>query len=418
MASVLRKYQVMSERQAAVKVLPRSVLHKGIVIALIGPLLWFVGVQGMAAVAARSGNPALTQLFNPSQHPDAGYQLASTLLAARHTELSANLAQQAVLAAPMDVRSVRLLGQAVATRDKGASTKIMRAAEKLSWRDTMTSMWVLHDAALTNDLPRAINQIDALARRQVQPELIQQLFQASLSDERSRRAFTASLASNPPWRSRFFASMRTSLPLEAANRMVAMLDLLDQTKSPPSQLERMTFIDRMIDLGDGIGGRAYWMRTFDITPENGTRTPYDSMFRSVAVRGKNAVVSPFEWKVGVDADPFVTFQRSAGSPILAIDPVAGGRITLLMQALTLTAGIHRIDVDTVGNPIQKPPASWQVICVPSNKLLVRSFVRPGDELSGVSITIPTSGCSVQSLQLVSNDRIGTQPVLIRSVSIH
>ncbi len=408
---------MMDHEQTVAGKSPSSLVRIAIVVVSAGLLLWFVGVQGLAAVAARGGNPALAAMFDPDRHPGAAYQLAMVLLAAKQPDQSAGLSRPAVLAAPMNVRSVRLLGQALETRDEAAAARVMRAAEKLSWRDTPTSMWVLRDAALANDLPRAINQIDALARRQIQPDLIQQLFQASLDDDRSRRAFAATLGGNPPWRSRFFASMRTSLPPQAHGRMAAMLDLLGKTKSPPSPLERMTFIDRMVDVGDGTGARAYWMRTFGIAPADGTRTPYDPAFRAVATRSKNAPVSPFEWKVGIDADPFVAFQRGAGGPLLAIDPVADGSITLLTQTLLLTPGTHRIETDMVRNPVQKAPAGWQVSCVPSGGLLVRGFAKPGDELSGVSVTIPATGCSVQTLSLVSTDRIGTQPILIRSVSI-
>lgn len=396
---------------------PRAPVRTIAVVAAAALLLWFVAVQGLAAVAARSGNPALARLFDPGRHPAAGYTTGAALLIAKQPDLAARQIRPAVLAAPMDVRTVRVLGQALEARDPAASTRVMRVAEHLSWRDTPTTMWVLRDAALVNDLPRAIVQIDVLARRQIQPELVQQLFQASLDDTRSRRAMATMLASNPPWRGRFFASLRTTLSPQAHGRMEAMLDLLDATKSPATLLERMTFIDRMVDSGDGARARAYWTRTFGIAPAAAARTPYDPMFAAVAARPKDAVVSPFEWKLDTDADAFVAFQRDGGRILMAIDPVADGSITLLAQVLMLSPGTHRIDTDMVRNPVQKAPASWQVTCAPSGTALVRSFATPGDELSGLSVTVPTSGCDQQTLTLVSTDRIGTQPVLIRSVSI-
>lgn len=396
---------------------PQALVRTIAVVGAAALLIWFVGVQGLAAIVARSGNPALARLFDPSRHPAAGYTTGAALLIAKQPDLAARQIRPAVLAVPMDVRTVRVLGQALEARDPAASTRVMRVAEQLSWRDTPTTMWVLRDAALANDLPRAIVQMDVLARRQIQPELIQQLFQASLDDDRSRRAMATTLAGNPPWRGRFFASLRTTLSPQAHGRMEAMLNLLDATRSPATPPERMTFIDRMVDTGDGARARAYWARTFGIAPAAAARTPYDPAFAAIAARPKNAVVSPFEWKLNADADAFVAFQRDGGRVLLAVNPVADGSIPLLAQTLMLSSGPHRIDTDMVRNPVQKAPASWQVSCVPSGAPLVRSFATPGDELSGLSVTVPAGGCDLQTLTLVSTDRLGTQPVLIRSVLI-
>lgn len=391
--------------------------RKVVVLVAAALLLWFVGGQGLAMIAARGGNPALAQLFDPGRYPGAGYQLGRTLLAAGRPDLAVRTMRPAVSAAPMNVRFARVLGQALGARDEAASARVMRAAEKLGWRDTPTSLWVLRDAALANDLPRAIDQIDALARRQVQSDLIQQLFQAGISDDPSRRAFAAALAKNPPWRSRFFASMRTTLPRSSQAQMASLLDLLDQTGLPLSPAERMTFIDRLVDVGDGAAARAYWARTFGISPAAAARTPYDPTFDAVAARAKNATVSPFEWRVGVDAESFVAFDRSANGHVLAISPATEGGVTMVAQALLLSPGNHRIDADIPGNPVPQAPAGWQVTCVPSGTRLIRSFATPGNELSGVSVTIPATGCDVQTLALVSTDRIDARALTIRSVSI-
>lgn len=394
-----------------------TLARKGVVIVAAALLSWFVGVQGLAAIAARGGNPALARLFDPGRHPGAGYQLARAVLQAGRPDLAIQMVRPAALSAPMNVRFVQVLGQALGARDAAASARVMRAAEKLSRRDTPTSLWVLRDAALANDLPRAIDQIDALARRQVQSDLVQRLFQAGISDDPSRRAFVAALSKNPPWRSGFFASMRTTLPPASHARMAALLDLLDQTRSPPSPAERMTFIDRMVDVGDGIGARAYWARTFGIRPAAAARLPYDPTFDSVATRPKDVSVSPFEWKIGADADSFVAFDRSAKGHVLAISPATDSGVTMVAQVLLLPPGTHRIDADMQGDPVQQAPAGWQVTCLPSNTTLIRSFATRGDELSGVSVTVPATGCGAQTLALISTDRIDARAVTIRSVSI-
>ncbi len=392
--------------------------RKGAVIVAAASLVWFVGVQGLAAIAAKSTSPALLQLFDPGAHPAAGYQLARIYLTAKQSERAIETARSATFANPMEVRVVRTLGLALeASNDKTASTRVMRAAETLSWRDTATSMWVLRDAALQKDLPRIMGQMDALARRQTEFNLIQRLFYAGLDDAVSRRALAGVLEKNPPWRSSFFSDIRVNLQPHYYDRMEALLDLLDRSKMPPSLSERMMFIARMMDTGDGAKARAYWIRTFHIPPAARSQILYDPGFRAVATRSNTAPVSPFEWNLGIDSAPFVAFRRGDRGYLLDVNPVTDANVPLITQTLMLAPGTHRIDADIAQGSAQQAPAEWQLACSPSGTALIRRFASPGNGLSGVTVTIPETGCDVQILSLVSNDRTDAQPVAIRSVSI-
>lgn len=392
--------------------------RKGAVIILAALLLWFVGVQGLAALAAKSTSPTLLQIFDPGTHPAAGYQLARIYLVAKQPDQAVALARPAAFANPMDVRTVRTLGLALDARnDKTASARVMRAAETLGWRDTPTSLWVLRDAALQRDLPRVMNQMNALARRQTEFELIKRLFYAGLDDAASRQALTGVLAGNPPWRSSFFAETRINLQPQSYDRMEKLLDLLDRSKMPPSPAERMTFINRMTDTGDAAKARTYWIRTFGIPAGTLNQSLYDPQFHAVTTRSKPALVSPFEWNIGVDSDSFVAFRRDDHGSVLDVNPTTDAGMPLLTQIVFLTPGTHRIDTDiTQGSP-QQSPAEWQLACFPSGAALIRRFATPGNGLSGVTVSIPSSGCDVQQLSLVSSERIDANPVTIRSVSI-
>lgn len=394
-----------------------ALARKGAVAVIAAVLLWFVGVQGLAAIAAKSSSPALLQLFDPSAHPAAANQLARIYLAARQPAQASALARAATFADPMEVRVVRTLGQALETNDKAAAARVMRAAETLSWRDTPTSLWVLRDAALQANLPRVMDQIDALARRQVEPKLVQQIYYASLADATSRRAFAEALAKNPPWRGNFFADARIHLPPQSTAEMAMLLDLLDRTKSPPTRAERMTFIDRTVDAGDGQTARAYWARTFGIAPGALAQVPYDPVFRSVATRGQTAPVSPFEWKIGADSDQFIAFRRGDAGYLLDVNPATDAGLSLIAQTLLLAPGPHRIDANIVQGEAPRAPAEWQISCASSGTPLIRSFATQGNDLSGVTVVVPPTGCSVQTLALVTIDRIDSRSVTIASVTV-
>lgn len=395
-----------------------TLARKGAVVVAAASLSWFVGVQGLAAIAAKSTSPALLQVFDPGAHPAVGYQLARIYLMAKQPDKAIELARPATFANPMEVRVVRTLGLALeAGNHTSASTRVMRAAEKLSWRDTPTTMWVLRDAALQRDLPRIMGQLDALARRQTESNLIHSLFYAGLEDSVSRQALAEKLANNPPWRSGFFADTRVNLQPQSYDRMEALLDLLDRSKTPPTLAERMTFIARMTDTGQGAKARAYWIRTFHIPPAALSQALYDPAFRAVATRSKTAQVSPFEWSVGDDAPQFVSFRQDGRGYLLDVNPTPDVSVPLIEQSLILAPGTHTIDADIAQGSVQQAPAEWQLTCSPSGTALIRRFATPGNALSGVTITIPETGCDVQTLSLVSADRTDAQPVAIRSVSI-
>lgn len=395
---------------------PLTIARTFVVVAGAAALAWFVGTQGIAAVAARSMNTALLSRFDPGTYPEAGTRLAQINLEQGHADRAAALARPAALANPLSVRAVRVLGLSLNTNNKVEATRVMRVAEKLSRRDTPTSMWALLDAGLAQDLPRLLDQIDALARRQVQPEVTSKLFYAGLSDAISRHAFAGLLARNPPWRSSFFANIRVNLPSRSFQEMELLLDQLDRTNAPASPEERLTFIDRMEDRGEGRRAWAYWIRSFNISPARRGQTPYDPQFRAVAARRSGTSISPFEWAINQDASQFVGFGQGDRGPTLDVTPGAEDGTALLSQILLLASGSHRIDTMMQG-PIGQAPAGWQLACAQSGTPLIRTFARPGDELSGVTIDVPADGCSTQRLTLTANGRIGARPVSIQQVTI-
>lgn len=380
-------------------------------------LLWFVVAQGVAAVVARGTNPVALALFDPGRHPVAGARLAQIQLQSAQLDEAIRVAEAAALRRPMDVRAMRVLGLSMQGAGDPRAAAVMRIAEQLSRRDTPTSLWVLEDAARRGELSRAMTQIDVLARRQAQPELIGRLFYAGLGDAPSRRAFADLLGSNPPWRAGFFASTRVALPAESFGQMEALFDELARTPAPPTVAERMTLIDRMVDMGAGASARDYWRRSFRVASGAGESQPFDPTFQAVAARPAGRTTSPFEWRIGLDADPFIEFRGQGGNTLFIVNPGADNRTTLISQVLTLPPGDHSIvSVIAEGAPRQAA-AGWQVLCSPTGEPLIRSFAQAGNELSGVTVTVPPRGCAVQTLVLSAIERFAAVPVALRSVTI-
>jgi hypothetical protein len=393
-----------------------KVVRSAAVLGSTALLAWFVGAQGVAAIAALGTNPALLSQFDPATYPAAGIRLAQLRMDRGRPNEAVALARPAALADPLNVRAVRILGLALDANNKIAAVRVMRAAEKLSWRDTPTSMWALRDAALSQNVPGVLNQIDALARRQVQSDITSKVFYGGLADAPSRHAFAGLLASNPPWRSGFFANIRVNLQPSSYEQMEMLLEELDRTNAPSSPEERLTFIDRMADSGQAGHARAYWIRSFHISPAAPAQTPYDPQFRAIAARQSSAATSPFEWAINQDANQFVGLRQTDKGPALDVAPGAEDGTALISQTLVLAPGPHLINT-LVEGPAGQAPAGWQLACSQSDAPLIRTFAHPGEELSGITIDVPTSGCSTQRLILTANGRIGARPISIRAVTI-
>lgn len=380
-------------------------------------LIWFAAAQGIAAIAARNVNPVLLGSLDASRHPAAATRLAELRLRAGASEDAVEIARAGALGQPLDVRSMRVLGLALDALEDPDAAQVMAIAERLSRRDTPTSLWVLEAAGRAGDLPRVMRQIDSLARRQTQPQVVRNLLYAGLVDAPSRQALAALLGSRPPWRAGFFADARTSLQPQRYAEMQLLFEQLVRTPNPPSPAERMTLIDRMVDTGEGPAARSFWVRSFNLPVEDGAAMPFDPHFLGLVSREAGAVISPFEWRLGLDAGPFVELRRVEGRAEVIVNPGAEARTPLLLQTLTLRPGTHRIDTVLTQQTVRQAPAGWQISCRQGGGALIRSFEQQGNELSGVSVSIPQTGCSEQTLTLTAVDRFDARPITLRSVRI-
>ncbi len=403
-----------SSRRSPIALLRMAVVLSGAVL-----LVWFTGKQALAAVAARSDNPVLLAQFDPAIHPAAGAQLTQAHLAAEQYAAAVRVGRQAVLADPMNVRPMRILGTALQAIDEPASTRILRTAERLGWRDTPLSLWAVRDAATQGDPGRVMDWIDALSRRQVRPEITKFVLIAGLDDAVSRRYLADHLRRNPEWRgSFFFGLIRNELPEGSLSKAALLMDELDKTDAPTNPIERMALVERMVDTGNFSQAQTYWKDHFDLPATASASVPFDSAFRSVATRGERLPLSPFEWQMPPEADSFVYFREGAKSPVLQIDPGARGGSAMIAQLMSLSPGTYRIDTSLEAGDNAQSPVEWMVYCLPSNQALLRSFATRNNELSGVGFTVPQQGCEGQRLVLAARDRLDARALAISSVTIH
>jgi len=394
-----------------------TVVRAIVILPLCGILAWNIIVTGLGSFAARARNPQLLAVF--ADHPDAGTLLSGFLIATKQFAMAETVAKETVEAAPLNARALSSLGFAL--RGQGEDAKavpILRRAASLGWQNTAIMIWALEDAARNDDAVRIVDVADALARRQKVGNLTRAVFLGSLEEPRMQRRFVERLSERPSWRAGFFADVRDHLVPKQFDGMDAVLRALGKTKAPPTPIESLTYVDRMVQLGAVDRAKRYWAASAGITSAELMRQPFDGRFARVASRGPDAPASVFEWRINPDLSDFVSFVADKGGSALRIEPGIDDGVVVASQVLSLVPGNHVLQAKLDGNVGASAPAGWTITCLNASRPLLRTIVGDRrDELSQVAVTIPATNCPAQTLRLVGIKRLDAQPVTITAVEI-
>ena len=215
--------------------LARTVIFAALSVAGVAMGAQTIGIGlGQAAVRAKDGPRAA------AIRPQNGWGLA--LLAERQlkqgrTDEAIATSRVAIKRTPLAVVAVRTLARA---EDKlhgtAAGERAWQAASLLGWRDKQVQVWAAF-RALGNRQPDIFAmRADALLRTGDPDELMTRFIRQAVVEPRIRQAFIARLATNPPWRSRFF---HAEVPPSgrALQGVVAVLNDLGQTQDRPTRQE-------------------------------------------------------------------------------------------------------------------------------------------------------------------------------------
>ncbi len=397
---------------------PQMLARTAGAVLLGGWLCWQITTAGVAGLAERSLDPRLLAVTDPQAHPQAGSFMAQQLLVAGLSADAAATARSVVLVDPTNDRAMRVLGLAtemLGKRDAGAA--IMRQAATLGWRDTPTQLWAIKDAAVRDDAVTVVQRADGLARRNRSGDVTRGIFLAALGEPRLRAALVDSLAGQPMWRGAFFADIHQRLPASLADGVETLFQDMRARDLAVTPVERLSYVDRLVDLGQVARAHRFWARSFAIPSDRLTRMPYDPRFTLAAKRPADTPTSRFEWMLNPDLAGTVTFGGDTGGSALAIPADITGGTVIASQVLILAPGTHNVAAQ-LGGSGSAAAAGWTITCLPSRQDIPRRISRGADdELSSVSFDVPAQACDAQQLNLVSRDRIDAQAVTIREVQV-
>ena len=110
---------------------------------------------------------------------------------------------------PLNARSLRILGQLeVADKHYDAASKLMNAAAQLSLHETIAVYGTMLAAAEAKDYKTTVYYADVLLRTVPQSDkFVVPVLTKIVEDKGSSGLVGTVLATNPPWRGRFFAML-------------------------------------------------------------------------------------------------------------------------------------------------------------------------------------------------------------------
>lgn len=311
---------------------------------LISMALLLIGVAiGMESIRMGLGQAAVREkngVAAAAIRPQNGWGLA--LLAERQFEQGRTAEAIATSRAAMDrtplaVVAVRTLARA---EDKlhgaGAGERAWQAASLLGWRDKHVQVWAAFRALSNGEAEIFAMRADALLRTGDPDELMTRFIRQAVVQPKIRQAFIARLATDPPWRTRFF---QAEVPPEgrALQGVVAVLNDLNAAQSPPTRQHLRDAILGLINerrYDDAMAlDRRYVRRSHDPDSllDDGGFELEESDYQLRA--------TPFDWAI----DPRAAAVEQVGGRRHIVVFAAGSPDPALRRFLALPAGQYRLE---------------------------------------------------------------------------
>jgi hypothetical protein len=389
----------------------RALIFTALLLAGLGLGLQSVRI-GLGQKAVRDGNGPAAAAIRPQN----GWGLA--LLAERQLEQGQAVqaiatSRAAIERTPLAVVAVRTLARA---EDKlhgsGRGEAAWQAASLLGWRDKQVQVWAAFRALTNGQAEIFAMRADALMRTGDPDELMTKFVREAVVEPRIRRAFIARLATNPPWRARFFRA-ETPPSGRALQGVVAVLNDLGTAPGPPSRRELRDAImglisERRYDQAVALD-RRYVRRSRD--PESLIDDGGFELQQSDYVSD----ATPFDWMI----DSRGAGIEEAGGHRSIIVFAAGSPDPALRRFLPLAAGSYRIEYRLAGPPEDDRTLRFAARCAASAAVIGSSgessmAVEHGDRRS-FEFTVPP-GCGLVSLTLVRVQQ-GSEDVIVDDVSV-
>lgn len=322
-------------------------------------------------------------------------------------------AEQAVLRQPLNAPALRILGQlADDARDSQRAMLSMRAAARLSIRESPAVFWMMTKSVELQDHAATFYYADALARSRplLQPYVLPVL--TALAEHNIGSGLVKSeLAKRPPWRPAFFAALPGS-----ARDIRTPLDImlaLKQGPSPPTPNEYRPYLDTLIARQQYELAYYAWLQFLPPDHLASTGFLFNGNFRL------QPSDLPFDWVI----------QDGRGASV-EVAPVPGEQG---QSALVVEFGVGRVEFPGVSQLVMLGPGSyrlkgryrgelsgprglrWRVTCANGQIMIGDGAMLLGTVPNwrefDVTFTVPPTGCRAQYVRLGLDARSASEQLV-------
>lgn len=366
-------------------------------------LCWLVVSRSFVAYLA-SAAPGLALAIDPSV-PGVLVAAADTAIetpsGAQNEKISAQVAH-ALSRDPLNARAVAILGEVAAhAGDIERTRRAMRAAARLSIRESRAVHWLMIDSAQRQDVAGALHYADALVRHRPRlMTLAMPVLTAMAESGAASGLLHAELERNPPWRGAFFSGLAAGM--RDPRTPVGLLLALKGGPAPPTVGEIGNALDALIARGHYELAYYTWLQLLPAEHLASTGFLFNGEFR-LQPSGL-----PFDWMLrsgpGVSVD-VAAAPGETGRRALVVE-FGVGRVEFpgVWQLILLGPGSYRLQGRHKGEITGRRGLRWRLGCVGSGQppigegpMLVGT-VPVWTELD-VPFTVPAAGCRAQSVRL-------------------
>lgn len=380
----------------------RSIVF-AVVVSLAAPVLGYAAVRNAAldgppsAVAAASALPPpsllpqLKALIRVARRPDQKLPQGANLLVRRAAVVYPLAYEPYFIAARVEEQAGRY----------GRATVLMEEARRRRPNATSVRVALLGYYSLANAYQKAIDEADMAMRISGRStELILPAFAKLVAlDPKARQAIAVALARKPPWREAFLqAAAVAKIKPEDAKALVADIRRLVPSREP--QAEEAFLVRALVDAGRAREAFSLWQSYRPPVARATDNVIFDPTFTGATA------MQPFAWtfQSGQEGTGEIAKGGAGSRSMLEVDYFGDGEVVLAEQTIAARAGSYRLSTLLTGQS-SAPDVRlvWQLSCLPSGPSLGRLELQPMSETMvrrEAMITVPPSGCEVQSLALV------------------